>query len=219
MQRGLGNRHRRCSVALLPVTLSVATVAKLGPSMQLLAHIVILRTRLLCLRAASYVQYSLAHQHTIRSHILTSIRMSIQICLICLICINTVFTVGARLILPCSVPTYARWLYPGSMDAIPRQHVHATRAQRTHAVVKCRYGLHEVSLFTFYFIVNFLYLGRPSSRVEAIAAPLLARLRPETDAAAVGLHLRIGDSQLANAKMQNVTRYPQQCGPPQATCG
>ena len=69
-----------------------------------------------------------------------------------------------------------------------------------------------MSLYTAHFVVNFLYLGRPSPRVEAMAAPLLTRLKPERGAAAVGLHLRIGDSQLANSKMKDVTRYPPECG-------
>ena len=184
-----------------------------------LARIFKIRFPLPCLRAASYVQFSLAHQHAIRSHSLVPIQSGHsnvshllglyhhksalweRACSCHALCQHT--HVGSAL---------AVWmLYPSSMCMQP--------GSGTHAVVKCRYGLHEVSLFTFYFVVNFLYLGRPSPRVRAMAAPLLARLRPETDAAAVGLHVRIGDSQLANAKMQDVTRYPPECGPPRAACG
>ena len=69
-----------------------------------------------------------------------------------------------------------------------------------------------MSLHTLLFVSNFLYLGRPSARLKALTAPLLAAVRPEEGAAAVGLHVRIGDSELPNA-VRNSSRYPFECGP------
>ena len=45
--------------------------------------------------------------------------------------------------------------------------------------VNCRYSLKAMSVYTFYYVVNHLYLDRPSPRVRDMAAPLLARVRPE----------------------------------------
>ena len=69
-----------------------------------------------------------------------------------------------------------------------------------------------MSLHTLLFVTNFLYLGRPSPRLQALAKPLLASLRPADGAAAVGLHLRIGDTALANTGSWNESRFPPECG-------
>ncbi len=71
-----------------------------------------------------------------------------------------------------------------------------------------------MSLYTLLFVTNFLYLRRPSPRMKALTAPLLAALRPRAGAAAVGLHVRIGDSILPNAERTGKskhTRYPPEC--------
>ena len=67
-----------------------------------------------------------------------------------------------------------------------------------------------MSLHTLLFVTNFLYLGRPSPRLKTLMAPLLAALRPGEGAAAVGLHVRIGDAALPNAVKKH-TRYPPEC--------
>ncbi len=79
-------------------------------------------------------------------------------------------------------------------------------------LLKCRYHLDRMSLHTLLHVSNFLYLGRPSSRLRALAKPLLAAIHPEDGAAAVGLHIRIGDTVLPNAVIDD-SRYPPECGP------
>ena len=69
-----------------------------------------------------------------------------------------------------------------------------------------------MSLHTLLYVSNFLYLGRPSARLRALAKPLLATLYPEDGAAAIGLHVRIGDSVLSKA-LNHELRYPPECGP------
>ena len=68
-----------------------------------------------------------------------------------------------------------------------------------------------MSLHTLLFVTNHLYLGRPSPRLQALAAPLLSALNPVEGAAKVGLHVRIGDSALPNAVKKNNIRYPPEC--------
>ncbi len=69
-----------------------------------------------------------------------------------------------------------------------------------------------MSLHTLLYVTNFLYLGRPSPRLRALAKPLLAALRPEDGAAAVGLHVRMGDTALPNARTWDERRFPPECG-------
>ena len=69
-----------------------------------------------------------------------------------------------------------------------------------------------MTLHTLVYVTNFLYLGHPSSTLRALAKPLLAAVRPEDGAAAVGLHVRMGDAALSNAAQQNA-RFPPECGP------
>ncbi len=45
-----------------------------------------------------------------------------------------------------------------------------------------------------------------------MAKPLLAALRPEDGAAAVGLHVRMGDTALPNARTWDERRFPPECG-------
>ena len=78
-------------------------------------------------------------------------------------------------------------------------------------VPACRYHLDRMSLRTLLFVSNFLYLSRPSSRLRALAAPLLAAVRPGRGDAAVGLHVRVGDSALQNGRVRDDQRYPPEC--------
>ena len=84
--------------------------------------------------------------------------------------------------------------------------------QHTVWMLERRYQLDQMSLHTLLFVTNFLYMSRPSPRVRALAAPLLAALRPGKGATAVGLHVRMGDASLANgAAKNNDRRYPPKC--------
>ena len=83
----------------------------------------------------------------------------------------------------------------------------------TYASVKRRYKLDQMSLHTLLHVTNFLYLGRPSARLRALAKPLLAALRPEDGVAAVGLHARMGDTELQNVVDWEESRFPPECGP------
>lgn len=80
-------------------------------------------------------------------------------------------------------------------------------------LLKCRYHLDRMSLHTLLYVTNFLYLGRPSPRLQALAKPLLAALRSEDGAAAVGLHARMGDTALPNVVDWEESRFPPECGP------
>ena len=156
------------------------------------------------------------------------------------------------------------------------------------AAVRGRYGLDRMSLGDLLFVSSDMYLARPSARIRAMAAPLLAALGREqvatADAArqlvpaksaafiwcrlgfvlglrlpqmphiscidsatvtlwvpnallekpaqnpeltlkllhqgavAVGLHLRLGDSALSNARKKNNVRYPLECAVPAPCC-